>query len=121
MSRILLPFTSRARLPFIFGAAIFLLGLVALVSPVQLPVVIYKVLLCLLGGLAGYVVDGAAFPFAAPDSYLEDDWKKHPDADGGKGKADFPILDAYYEAFIIACIRRATCIIGGMAVVGLGI
>lgn len=121
MPRICLPFTARARLPLIFGIAICLLGLVALVSPVQLPVVIYKVLLCLLGGLAGYVVDGAAFPFAAPDSYLITDWRKHPDADGGNDNADFPILDDYYEAFIVACIRRMVLIIGGMAVVGLGI
>ena len=115
------PFTARARLPFVALLAVLLLVLCWLVSPVQLPVVIYKVLLCLLGALAGYAVDGAAFPYAAPDSYLGDDWRNNPDADGGTDDADFPILEAYAPEFCIATIRRAGLILGGMVVVGMGL
>lgn len=115
------PFTARARLPFIAAAAALLLVLCWIVSPIQLPVVIYKLLLCLLGGLCGYVVDGAAFPYAAPDSYLKDDWRENPDADGNADEPDFPVAIGWESEFIVASLRRTALILGGMAVVGLGL
>ena len=114
-------FTARARLPFVGLAAAFLLLLLWLVSPVNTPVVFYKVLLCLLGALAGYAVDGAAFPYAAPDSYLVNDWREDPDADGGTGGVDFPVVALYEDEFRVAQIRRAAFILGGMLCVGLGL
>lgn len=115
------PFTARARLPFVSLLAVMLLLLCGFISPVQLPVVVYKLLLCLLGGLCGYVVDTAAFPYAAPDSYLVKDWRDDPDADGGDGDADFPVLPGYVCEFLLAQLRRTAFVLGGMAVVGVGL
>ena len=121
MLKLKAPFTARARLPFIFILTAAFLALCGFVSPVQLPVVIYKLLLCLLGGLCGYVMDVSAFPYAAPDSYLVKDWRKNPNADGGDSDADFPVLSDYVPAFLLAQVRRTAFVIGGMAVVGLGL
>jgi hypothetical protein len=48
--------------------AVALLGLLALVSPAQLPVALYKLTLISLAAVAGYWSDRALFPYARPDS-----------------------------------------------------
>ena len=63
---------------------LFFFGLVALglqialllISPAQVPVVLYKLALVMLAAILGMFFDVAVFPFATPDSYLDDDWKR---------------------------------------------
>ncbi|ATG73663.1 hypothetical protein AN401_07165 [Zobellella denitrificans] len=47
-------------------------------SPVQLPVVLYKLGLVTLGGVLGYWLDRGLFPYARPHQLLDDD----PDGPG---------------------------------------
>ena len=69
---------------------LFFFGLVALglqialllISPAQVPVVLYKLALVMLAAILGMFFDVAVFPFATPDSYLDDDWKRAPEPCG---------------------------------------
>lgn len=82
-----------------------LLVCIALVSPQQLPVVLYKAALITLAGVLGYWLDRAFFPYARPDSYLSKDWRLgtlEPEGD-----ADYPIALGYHESFRTAQLRRA--------------
>ncbi|WP_459577849.1 putative holin, partial [Bilophila wadsworthia] len=71
------------RFQFFFFAvlALFVTGLVAFCSPEQFPIVRYKLSLGMLAAVIAVFFDMAAFPYASPDSYLDDDWRKTPDAD----------------------------------------
>ena len=95
--------------------AIALLALIALVSPVQLPVVAYKAALITLAAVLGYWLDRVLFPYARPDSYLFRDWRHGTDEP--VGDVDFPVAKPeYIRAFCVAQIRRA--IIVGCVVIG---
>ena len=97
------------------AVAVLLLAVIAVVSPVQLPVVLYKTALIALAAVLGYWLDRALFPYARPDSYLKKDWRfgtQEPEGD-----ADYPVCEAYSREFCVAQIRRA--IIVGAVVVGL--
>ena len=97
--------------------ALALLAAIAVVSPRQLPVVLYKAALITLAAWLGYWLDRSLFPYARPDSYLWRDWRKGTDA--LEGDADFPLADAgYMAAFCVAQVRRAivvACVVLGMA------
>ena len=97
--------------------AVLLLALIAVVSPVQLPVVLYKAALISLAAVLGYWIDRSLFPYARPDSYLWRDWRKGTDEP--EGEADFPVADeAYMAAFCAAQLRRAVvvgCVVLGTA------
>lgn len=47
---------------------ILLLGLVAMLSPQQLPVTLYKLSLITMAAAAGYWIDRSLFPYARPDN-----------------------------------------------------
>lgn len=95
--------------------AALLLAVIAAVSPVQLPVVLYKAALIALAAVIGYWLDRSLFPYARPDSYLWRDWRKGTDEP--EGDVDFPIANTeYMAAFCAAQIRRA--IIVGSVVFG---
>ena len=93
---------------------LFFFGLVALglqialllISPAQVPVVLYKLALVMLAAILGMFFDVAVFPFATPDSYLDDDWKRAPGAVRLRC-ADFAIAKGYLWPFVMACLRRA--------------
>ena len=92
-----------------------LLAVIALVSPVQLPVVLYKAALVALAAVIGYWVDRALFPYARPDSFLWRDWRKGTDEP--EGDVDYPVANIeYMAAYCVAQIRRA--IIVGAVVLG---
>ena len=97
--------------------AMLLLAVIAMVSPVQLPVVLYKAALISLAAVLGYWIDRSLFPYARPDSYLWRDWRKGTDEP--EGEADFPVADeAYMAAFCAAQLRRAVvvgCVVLGTA------
>ena len=57
---------------------IVLLAALLFFSPVQGPVVLYKVALVVVAAIAGMAFDFLAFPYALPSSYLDKDWRKDP-------------------------------------------
>lgn len=98
----------RRRLPRLtswwFLAGILTL-LIALVSPVQLPVVIYKLSLVSLAAVVAYWLDRALFPYARPDGYLVKDWRCG--CASQDDHVDYPIVKGYKTAFVWATLRRA--------------
>ena len=107
--------SARRWLALAFLATVALLAALALVSPQQIPVVGYKLALALLAGLAGYWLDRVIWPYAAPSSYLCDDWRNDPDADNAYD-ADYPIVIPYKQIFVAAMFRQAlivcACVMG---------
>lgn len=85
-------------------AAVLLLAIAAL-SPVQLPVVLYKVALIALAGVLGYWLDRGLFPYARPDGYLVRDWRRGTDEP--EWNVDFPVVQHHMRAFCAAMLRRA--------------
>lgn len=124
---------------------------IAAVSPVQLPVVIYKLSLVSLAAVAAYWLDRALFPYARPDGYLVEDWRDgcaplpnfHPSqvrcasvkpCDIARsepicgnqipviyGQVDFPIVPGYEQVFAWAMLRRAIVVAGVVVSVALGL
>ena len=94
-----------------------LLSVVALVSLVQLPVVLYKAALVALAAVLGYWIDRGLFPYARPDGYLERDWRLGTTEP--EGDADFPVVMAYRKVFVAAMLRRA--IVVAAVVIGLAL
>ena len=98
------------RFQFFFFAvlALFVTGLVAFCSPGMLAAVI------------AVFFDIAAFPYASPDSYLDDDWRKTPDADRPH-EADYPVARYCRLLFIAACLRRVAMVAVFVLAVSLGL
>jgi hypothetical protein len=94
-----------------------LLAVIGMVSPVQLPVVLYKVALIALAVVLSYWIDRALFPYARPDGYLVTDWRDELAAPDGK--ADHPVIAEYRWLFAIATLRRS--IIMGAVVLGMAL
>lgn len=88
------------------AVAIAMLALVASVAPDQLGVTIAKLSLVTLGGIAGFYIDSALFPYANPDQF-----QKLAD-----GEPDEEIRIAYMDSQDTASIRRA--IIVSAAIIG---
>lgn len=76
-----------------------MLGTIGLVSPQQLPVVVYKLSLITLAAVLGYWLDRSLFPKSRPGQYL-----KHDDRLMADGR--FPVRLAF-TVFSAALIRRA--------------
>ena len=85
-------------------AIIFLAG-VWIVSPAQLPVVLYKLGLVTTAGYGGYWLDRTMFPYARPSAYLPRD------------RAD----DRMLLGAILMMIRRALVVAACMLSVGMGL
>ena len=89
---------------------LFFFGLVALglqialllISPAQVPVVLYKLALVI------------------PDSYLDDDWKRAPGAVRLRC-ADFAIAKGCLWPFVMACLRRAAVVAAFVVAVSVGL
>lgn len=78
--------------------AVVLLTAIGFIAPVQLPVVLYKVALVVIGAVLGYAIDRALYPKARPHVFL------HPSA----------LFEAHSDmltAFHVASIRRALIVI----------
>lgn len=99
--------------------AIALLVAVWLVSPAQLPIVLYKAALASLGGVIGYFLDRVFFPYARPDSYLVYDWRLG--STEPEGNADFPVAPDHMPAFCAAMQRRALIVVGTAVCICLGL
>lgn len=75
-----------------------LLMVIGLVSPQQLPVVLYKLALITLAAVAGYWLDRSLFPKARPGQYLH---HNHPEVTQGR----HPVLEA-----AIRCLLLHNCV-----------
>lgn len=87
-------------------SALALIAVIAILSPQQLPVTLYKLSLVSLSAVIGYHLDRALFPYASPGSYLMNDWKtapKYPDGDIPK----YPVVKGYELVFAAVLLRRA--------------
>lgn len=102
------------------SAAAICLIFIALISPQQVPVIIYKVCLLLLAGIVGYWLDRLVAPYARPEGYLSSDWQEHDDI-WPDNKADYTVVAEYKSVFAAALIRRAIIIGCAMLAVGLGL
>lgn len=99
--------------------AAVLLMLIAIISPVQLPVVLYKATLIALAAVLGYWLDRVLFPYARPDGYLVKDWRRGTTEP--TGDADFPVVPAYMAIFCHAMMRRAVVMAAVVIGVALGL
>ncbi|MCW3700384.1 putative holin [Burkholderia cenocepacia] len=115
-----MPFIKRfPRLTSWLVAAIILVAAIALFSPQQLPVALYKLSLVSLAAVVAYWLDRGLFPYARPDSYLERDWRHGPD--GLAPEADFQVVKGYELVFAAAMLRRAVIVLGVVVGVALGL
>lgn len=105
---------------FICAVAV-LVGSVLSISPIQLPVILYKLALVLVSGVAGLILDYLFFPYAVPSGYLSRDWRRDPDANGDDGIPDYTICDGYIPAFCASLLRRALIVAAFVLAVALGL
>ena len=111
-----IPSVKKPRLSGWLLTSVLLLGTIGLVSPQQLPVVVYKLSLITLAAVLGYWLDRALFPYARPDGYLARDWRYGTDEP--EGEVDYPVVQAYIRVFTAAMLRRAIvvgCVVLGIA------
>jgi len=108
------------RLAMCSVAAVLLVAALALISPAQLPVMLYKLALVLLAGFAGYWLDRWIFPYARPDGYLVSEWREHDD-DYPDDEADYAVVPGYEHIYAAALLRRALVVLGAMLAMGLGL
>ena len=111
---------SLKRIPRMAGwllTALLLIIAIALISPQQLPVALYKLSLISLAAVVAYWLDRSLFPYARPDSYLKYDWR----CTGTicELDADHQVAQGYHQVFAAAMLRRA--IIVGAVVVGVAL
>ncbi len=59
------------RLAFWLLVSVVLLAGIALISPQQLPVVLYKIALVTIAAVLGYWLDRTLFPYARPHKFIE--------------------------------------------------
>ncbi|WP_051258182.1 putative holin [Desulfovibrio cuneatus] len=115
------PFLSSRWQPLVcLALALGLFVLLALAGPQQLPVLVYKLLLPLLGGAVLLFVWVALVPHANPARYLADDWRCTPDADNHDG-ADFPVAAGYKGVFCACVLGCALVFCAGALAVSLGL
>ena len=110
----------RWRLLFFGLIALALQAVLLLISPAQMPVVLYKLALVMLAAILGMFFDVAVFPFATPDSYLDGDWKRAPGAVRLRC-ADFAIAKGCLWPFLMACLRRAAVVAAFVVAVSVGL
>lgn len=109
------------RFPRLFSwllAAVALIAALAIISPQQLPIALYKLCLISLAGVVAYWFDRALFPYARPDSYLEVHWQ-----DGTSEPlfdADYRVVPGYQLVFAVAMVRRALVVLAIIVGVALG-
>ncbi|MEI7408742.1 putative holin [Pectobacterium aroidearum] len=94
--------------------AVLLLAVIALVSPQQLPVVIYKISLITLAAVLGYWLDRSLFPKAALGQYLV----HGPEL---MARGEYPVKNGYQRIFAAALIRRAIIVAAVCLAVAMGL
>ncbi|MEB4585581.1 putative holin [Pasteurella multocida] len=99
-------------------SALCLLVIISVASPVQLPVVLYKLALISIASIIGYHLDRALFPYSSPGSYLKDKWNKHESKITVRleNTPEHPVCDGYLNVFAMVVLRRA--LIVGAVILG---
>ncbi len=93
---------------------------VALVSPQQVTVALYKLSLVTMAGYLGYWLDRWCFPYARPDSFLAaPDWRAEKAA--AVDQANHPVAPGCEQVFAAAMLRRGLVMLGVMLALGLGL
>lgn len=108
---------SKRLLPLILVTLALFAG-VMLFSPQQLPVINSKMLHVTLAGVLAFWMDVLFFPYARPDSYLE-----NPDWHNSTPKlhdADNPVVCGYRLLMAACMLRRAIIVGAAMIAIGLG-
>ena len=108
------------RIPRLTGwllTATLLIVAIALISPQQLPVALYKLALISLAAVVAYWLDRSLFPYARPDSYLCRDWRCGTDEPDFE--PDYPVVDDCVMPFCFSMIRRV--VIVGAVIVGVAL
>lgn len=113
-------FFSRYRLLGWWFAAIALLVVIAILSPQQVGVVLYKLSLVCLAVVLGYTLDRGLFPYASPGSYLCHDWKNAKPYEG-EDKPEYPVVQGYQRIFAAVIIRRALIVLAVVLGMTLGL
>ncbi|PAU99912.1 hypothetical protein CBG25_19685 [Arsenophonus sp. ENCA] len=107
-------FRQRPRLAGWLWTALTLLVLMGLLSPQQLPVVLYKLSLISLAAVLGYWLDRSLFPKARPGQYLHHD---HPEVAHGR----HPVRGGCHQVFAAAQLRRAIIVAAVCLSVAMGL
>ncbi len=105
-------------LPRMTKTAVLALALavaVVLIAPQQLPVIVYKLALVVLAGVAGYILDRALFPYARPHILSPDPINPR------EIPGEIPRLDTWDMLYIAAQLRRTLIVVGAMLAVGMGL
>lgn len=99
--------------------AALLVALVVWMHPEQGGVILYKAALFFVAGVAGYVLDRLAFPYARPDSYLDWPWREEMRFGFRTLSPNHRVSAGYKGVFAASLVRRA--IIMGAAMLALGL
>ncbi|MDY0506169.1 putative holin [Pasteurella multocida] len=103
-------------------SALALLTLITLISPHQLPIVVYKLALVSIAAIVGYHLDRALFPYSSPGGYLKRNWKnKYRLTPRGDNEPEYAVCDGYLMVFALVVLRRAVIVGAVMLGVTLGI
>ena len=109
-------------LSWIISALVFLI-IIGLISPQQVPVVIYKLSLVSIAAIIGYHLDRALFPYASPGGYLAVNWKLRIKNKGtlDQTSLEYPVHKGYELIFAVVLLRRALIVGAVMLGVTLGL
>uniref|UniRef100_I2Q2P2 Uncharacterized protein n=1 Tax=Desulfovibrio sp. U5L TaxID=596152 RepID=I2Q2P2_9BACT len=100
--------------------AVALAAGVALLSPQQVTVALYKLALVTMAGYLGYWLDRWCFPYARPDSFLvAADWRAEPKQ--ASDQANHPVAQGCEQIYAAAMLRRGLIMLGTMLALGLGL
>lgn len=94
--------------------ALVLVAVVAAIAPQQLGVIVYKVALVVLAGVAGYALDRALFPYARPHKYDVEYPVYGPGDESG-------LPPSGWVPFLVTQARRAIIVAAAMLATGLGL
>lgn len=92
-----------------------LTAFIYLTAPHLLPVSLYKLSLITSAAWVAYWIDRSLFPYARPDSFLE-----QPFSAGARCEAKRAVPAAYQVAYGLAQLRRALIVAAAMIGVALG-
>lgn len=75
-----------------------------------------KLVLAMLAGIAGYLLDIVLFPYSRPDGYLRDECPGMRPGTLLTGSPEYPVDGEYQGLFAVAMLRRA--VIVGTVIIG---
>lgn len=101
-------------------SSVVLIVLIAVISPQQLGVTLYKLSLISLAAVLGYHLDRGLFPYASPGSYLQTDWKTSPPCEDADNP-EYPVVKGYEKVFAAVLVRRAIIVAAVCLAVAMGL